>query len=45
LGENSRNSFKKEEAAPWYGSKRYEIVDHVLRMQAKKEGTAYRSAV
>jgi hypothetical protein len=45
LGENSRNSFKIEEAAPWYGSKRYDIVDHVLRMQAKKEGTAYRSAV
>lgn len=31
--------------APWYGSKRYDIVDHVLRLQEKKESLAYRSAV
>lgn len=30
---------------PWYGSKRYDIVDHVLKMQEAKAGTAYRSAV
>jgi len=30
---------------PWYGTKRYDIVDHVLRMQEAKAGTAYRSAV
>ena len=30
---------------PWYGTKRYDIVDHVLRMQESKAGTAYRSAV
>lgn len=30
---------------PWYGEKRYEIVDHVLRMHKAKEGAAYRSAV
>lgn len=30
---------------PWYGTKRYDIVDHVLRMQDAKAGTAYRSAV
>ena len=30
---------------PWYGERRYDIVDHVLRMQKAKEGTAYRSAV
>lgn len=30
---------------PWYGEKRYDIVDHVLKQQEKKEALAYRSAV
>lgn len=30
---------------PWYGDKRYEIVDHVLRMQQEKDAKGYRSAV
>lgn len=34
-----------EERAPWYGSKRYDIVEHVLKMQEAKEAAGYRSAV
>ena len=30
---------------PWYGQKRYDIVDHVLRMQEEKDARGYRSAV
>lgn len=30
---------------PWYGTKRYDIVDHVLKLQEKKDGQLYRSAV
>jgi hypothetical protein len=30
---------------PWYGSKRYDIVDHVLKLQEQREGQQFRSAV
>lgn len=34
-----------EDQQPWYGTRRYDIVDHVLTLQAEKDRLAQRSAV
>jgi hypothetical protein len=36
---------KEADEKPWYGSKRFDIVDHCLKLQEKKDAQAYRSAV
>lgn len=36
---------KSEEEQPWYGTKRYPIVDHVLKQLEEKERLAKKSAV
>jgi hypothetical protein len=42
---SNRGGSNQAEEKPWYGTKRYDIVDHVLKMQEAKSGQAYRSAV
>ena len=41
----SQGNIVEEEEKPWYGTRKYDIVDRVLRLQEEKDKLAQRSAV